>query len=363
MAGGRMRRCTILALLWSAAAGAHSITDEVIFNNTQATSANPRTNSLGNALHGNFDLTSDWALLAGAMLTYEGQTPGTASEFGTEASTVSLFMLGLEFLPTDHWVLGATFSGSPPSTLYAGTSFVGVNTQNVPVQVDALIHSESSELAASFDASYQTVGLSDLEWAFTGAVTFTHLDTTQNIARAHFPGANGTTVDLGPAGIRAACAAGRRNCVKGILTALDETPMPLDSQRLTGVATATVVRDTDLTLGFDWYHYNQDPASIGFFSLTQAGKAGLGVPIAPLHWLVRPEVQERFGPVSVRLWFQVGRYEPGTGESTSGIGMRAQYRFNQSWRVWLTATGQHDIDAGGDPTNSGGIALGGGYRW
>jgi hypothetical protein len=362
MAGGRMRRCTILALLWSAAAGAHSVTDEVIVNDTQSTSANPRTGSIGNSLHGTFDLTPEWAVLLGAMLTYEGQTPGTATEFGTEASTVSLFTLGMEYVPNYNWVFGATLSGSPASTLYAGTSFIGVNSLNQQVLVNALVHSESSELAASFDASYQTAGFSDLEWALTGAVTITHLDTSQNITQAHFT-VGGVTTDLGPAGIKAACARGGRRCVQGILTALDETPMPLDSQRLTGVATATVVRDTDLTLGFDWYHYNQDPASIGFFSLTQAGKAGLGVPIAPLHWLVRPEVQERFGPVSVRLWFQLGRYEPGTGESTSGIGMRVQYRFNQAWRVWLTATGQHDVDEAGDPTNSGGVALGGGYRW
>jgi hypothetical protein len=355
-----MRRCTIIALLWAAAAGAHSVTDEVIFNDTQSTSANPRTGSIGNSLHGMFDLTPQWAVLLGAMLTYEGQTPGTATEFGTEASTVSLFTLGTEYLPGENWIFGATLSGSPASTLYAGTSFVGFNAQNQAIPVNALVHSESSELSASFDASYQTVGLSGLEWAFTGAVTFTHLDTSQNITRAHF--ANSTT-DLGPAGIKALCARGGRNCVKGILTALDETPTPLDSQRLSGLATATVVHDTDLTLGFDWYHYNQDPASIGFFSLTQAGKVGLGVPIAPLHWLVRPEIQERFGAFSVRLWFQAGRYEPGTGESTTGLGMRAQYRINRSWRVWLTATGQHDVDAGGNPTNSGGLALGGGFRW
>jgi hypothetical protein len=357
-----MRFCTVIAaaLVAAAAARAGSLTDEVVVNSTQASGSNPRTGSAGDLLRANFELTPRWGLTAGAMLTFEGQTQGTAREFGTSSSTVSLFSLGADFLANEHWTLGATFSGSPQSTLLAGTSFTGPNPSGTQVAVDALVRSQTSEIAGTLDAAYDTAGDSDLEWSFGGTVNFTHLGTSQTITEARF--AN-TAQDVTPAQIKAICARNGKRCVQGLLTALDETPANLDSERFSATATATVRRDTDVTLSFDWYHYEEDPAEIGFFSLVEAGHAGLGVPIAPLQFLVKPEVQHRFGDLSLRLWVQAGRYEPGTGDNTAGIGLRAQYRFSKAFRIWLTASGQRDVDEAGEATRSGGLALGFGYRW
>jgi hypothetical protein len=353
-------RAVIALLIAGKAAQASSLTDEVVVNSTQSTASNPRSGSLGDSLRANFELTPRWGLTAGAMLTLEGQTPGTGNAFSTSASTVSLFSLGADFIPDDHWTFGATFTGSPESTLFAGTSFTGPNPKGVEVPVNALVRSETSELSGALDFAYDTAGEEDLEWSFGGAVTFTHLSTDQKLTEARFAD-SGTNVS--PAQIQMICARSGPRCVRGLQTALDETPADLDSQRLSATATATIQHDTDVTLSFDYYLYDQDPAEIGFFSLVEAGHAGLGVPIAPLHYLVKPEVQHRFGDFSLRLWLQAGRYEQGTGETTAGVGLRAQYRFSKAFRLWVTASGQRDVDENDNSLRSGGLALGAGYRW
>src|SRR4051794_19220265 len=118
-----MRFLSVLALGLAAGASAHSITNEVIANSAQSTSANPRTGSVSDVLHLAVDVTPRWTLSLGAMGTYEGQTPDTGRDFGTSAATVGLFSAGVEFLASDHWVFGATFTGSPESALFAGTFF------------------------------------------------------------------------------------------------------------------------------------------------------------------------------------------------------------------------------------------------
>jgi hypothetical protein len=353
-------RALILCLALTAAARASSITNEVVGNSTQSSPSNPRVGSLGNSLRLSLDLSPRWALTAGAMLSFEGDASGTKTEFGSSSSTVSQFSLGGDFHPGDNWSFGLILGGSPESTLYAGTSFTGPNSRGANVPVHALVESQTSQLSATVDVAYDTAGESNLEWSFGGAVTFTHLNTNQRVTEARF--FNDATV-LSPAQVQAICARNGVRCVQGLSTALEETPDNLDSEHLSGNATATIQRDTDVTLTADWYHYQQNPAEIGFFSLVEAGHAGLGVPIAPLHYLVKPEVQHRFGDFSLRLWVQAGRYAQGTGQTTAGLGARAQYKLNRSWRIWLTATGENDVDEAGQSTRSGGLAVGAGYRW
>jgi hypothetical protein len=343
-----------------AAAGASSITDEIIGNSTQSSPSNPRAGSIGDSLHANLDVAPHWSMSAGAMLSFEGDADGTRTEFGNSSSTISQFTLGADYHPGENWSFGLSLNGSPKSTIFAGTSFTGPNAKGVEVPVDALIQSQTSELSATLDIGYDTAGESDLEWSFGLASTFTHLDTNQSVTEAHF---NNTAAVVGPAEIKAACERNGPRCVKGLLTALDETPDSLDSEHFSGNATATIERDTDVTLTLDWYHYDQDPAEIGFFSLVEAGHAGLGVPIAPLHYLVKPELQHRYGAFSIRFWVQAGRYAQGTGQTTAGLGAKAQYKFSSAWRMWLTVTGQNDVDEAGESTRSGGLALGAGYRW
>ena len=158
-----------------------------------------------------------------------------------------------------------------------------------------------------------------------------------------------------------------KKCGKALLSVLRETPSELDSERVSASVTAIVEQDTDLTLSGDYYHYEEDPTQVGFFSVATAGRTlvtgGNGVPIAPLRYLLRPEVVHRFGDFSAKLWVTTGRYVTGAGDSTSGIGLKLQYKFTRKFRMWATVGGQRDTDEAGNETRSGSFAMGGGYRF
>jgi len=147
-----------------------------------------------------------------------------------------------------------------------------------------------------------------------------------------------------------------------IIRALNGAPVNFDFERFSAGATATLFLDTDLTVLGDAYVYNQDPTEVGFAGVAFLGR-DMGLPIAPLRYVVRPEVGHRFGDLTAKLWAQVGEYVPGTGGSTTALGGRVQYRFSSALKVWVALSGQRDVDANDNPIRSGSVAAGVGYRW
>ena len=143
------------------------------------------------------------------------------------------------------------------------------------------------------------------------------------------------------------------------------TPDSLRFARFSAAATATLSVDTDLTLGADYYAYLDDPTQVGIWSVGAAGlmTIGGGVPVAPVRYLVRPEVAHRFGDFSARLWVQGGHYVESAGGVTGGAGLKLQYKFGKTFRMWLTFSGQTDTADDGTSSRSGTVALGGGYRF
>jgi hypothetical protein len=57
------------------------------------------------------------------------------------------------------------------------------------------------------------------------------------------------------------------------------------------------------------------------------------------------------------------RYVAGTARTTASIGLRLQYRFTKSFKAWLTASGQRDVDESGNESEFGTISGGLGFRW
>jgi hypothetical protein len=354
-------RLLLIAVFAAAAARAGSVTDEMGVNSTQSTDANPRSGSVSDSLNASFDVGESWAINVGAMLTVEGQTPAAErGQFATSASAVTTFNLGADWDATDHFTFGATGNFSPKSTQFAGTQLTLGPAGGI---VDnALLQSQSSQLSGGFDFSYDAFGDAPgpLEWSFGAGITGTRFETDQKVTRVR----TGTGTTLTAVQLRSLCNTSLK-CGRPLLTALKETPATLDSERLSGSVTATLWYDTDLTLSGDYYHYEQDPAAVGYFSVAATGRqvGGNGAPIAPLQYLIRPEVQRRFGDLSLKLWVQAGEYAPGTGQTTRGIGGKLQYKFTRKFRMWLTASGQKDVDDQGVPTTSGAMAMGAGYRF
>ena len=334
------------ALLVAAAANASSVSDQVTVGSTQATPQSPRAASVSNLLRASFDLGESWIFTADAQITAEEAAPGpsgTPIPFQERGGLVTDFSASVDWEATDNWTLGASIGFSPRST----TTTVGPVTvidpsTGRPANADGLIRVTNESAYAELLAGYDTAGDSNLEWSFSGAVSLNRFETFQRLEAAQLD--------------------------RGRLIAVNEVRASgeLRSARLSGGATATLFADTDLGLDADYYAYADDPRTLGYSSVggaIRSGAVGAGIPIAPLRYLLRPEVTHRFGNFSVKLWAQAGRYMPGTGQGTAGAGLKAQYRFTRWFRMWAGVGGQRDVDPSGQATLTVAFSLGAGYRF
>jgi hypothetical protein len=348
----------LLLLALATSARAHSVTNEIVVNSTQSSETNPRSSVFTDSLNGSFELNDDWTLFAGASLTLQGGTDAaTAAGFEQSSSPVTRFNAGADWSLDDRWTLGLTLDLAPGSTQFAVTSVPGTATTS---QIEAEVQSQTSELGAALDLSWDSLGRSDLEWSFIAGLGFSHSAITQSIPLVR--SASGQAVTPSQFTQRYCAAHPRiRNCAQNLADAFSGTEKPVDSERFSAGATATLFLNTDVSLLADYYVYNEYPGVLDTRLAMLAGGAGL--PIAPLQYLVRPDVLHRFGDLSAKLWVEAGEYVSGTGQGTAGVGIKLQYKLSKAFRAWVTVSGRRDVDDRGVATGSGTIALGAGYRW
>ena len=330
-------------LLVAASARASSISDQISAGTSQATPQNPRAGSVSNLLRASMDLGEQWTLSADAQITLEEPTPappGAAAGFQDRGGTVTDFSASLDWDVTDNWTVGGTLGISPQSTtgIVAPVTVIDPSTGR-QANADGLIRVVNSSGYVELVAGYDTAGESSLEWSFMAGISLNRFETRQRLEQAQL--ASGRVITLNQL----------------------RTSGELRSARLSGGITATLFTDTDVTLNGDYYGYADDPANVGLFSTAAVGRFGAGAPIAPLRYLVRPEVAHRFGAFSLKGWAQVGRYVPEAGQGTAAIGGKAQYKFSRSFRLWVSASGQRDEDASVAVSRTGILALGAAYRF
>ncbi|HTO96073.1 MAG TPA: hypothetical protein VMK66_03430 [Myxococcales bacterium] len=346
----------LVAVLCAAAARADTVTNEAFANSARSADANPRPGMFTDALNASFDFGPNWTLNLGGSLTLQGETPAaTRAGYPDSGSAVTLLTAGVDWSATDSLMIGLRLEGSPTSTQYAGTTIGLRNPAGNDRAVDAELRSQTWEAGFGLDAWWDTLGHSDLEWSANGAVAFSHFNVNQTISDVR-----STLTDAqvrNQAALYCAAHPGSLGCAKGLQGAVD-----LDFARLSGGAVATLYQDTEVSLFADYYLYGEDPAAIGYYGVASEGR-GPNVPIAPLRYLIRPEVMHRFGSLTVKLWLQGGEFVAGTGYDTEGIGAKVQYRFSRSFRLWASASGQRDVDATRDIIRSVTVSLGAGYRW
>jgi len=361
-----MRPAAALILLAVATpALANSVSNEVIVTSAQTSEANPRALIFTDSLNSSFDVQKDWTLSASGSVTLPGRTPAaTEAQFDESSQAITVFSLGLDWSATNNLMLGLTGDWSPASTQFAGAPTSLRQADGTELVANAEIRSRTSHLAGGIDAWWDTLGQSDLEWTFSAGVTVSSYNIEQSITRVRTADGNTLTAQELIDQTNAFCAAHprRTKCGQNVLNALRATPSTLNFERLSAGATARLFRDTDLTVLGDYYIYNQDPSQVGYFGLAALGRDA-GLPIAPLQYVIRPEVQHRFGDFSARLWVQAGEYVAGTAQTTASIGLRLQYKFTRSFKAWLTASGQRDVDESGNESEFGTISGGLGFRW
>jgi hypothetical protein len=363
--GLRVQRATLAILVLGAAAPslAVQVKDELGMSNTRSTSENPRSGNVSNSLEAIFDWGDDWSMSAGVLATVEGATPAPpGSAFGDRGGLVSNLSAGVEYHPDDSWFFGMTADFSPRSTQRSGMQLNIVNTTGATSSANALLRAISSSSELQLTTGFDSNGQSAVEWSLSADVALTRFETDQRIVALQESNGNVASTTA----IEKYCQT--HTCSKALLHVLGPQPAAtLDSGKIGLGGSLTFLRDTDLTLSGDYYAYRQDPTQVGYFSVGGAGRmqiaGGTGIPIAPLRYLVRPEVAQRLGDFSIRLWAQAGRYVAETGQTTRGIGIKLQYKFNKAFKMWAMGIGQRDVDSQGGVSRSATFALGAGYRF
>jgi len=354
----RLRVAPLAALLTAAAAAeASSVSDEVSVAGTQGTPQSPQARNVSNFLNGYVDVAEGWTLNLGAQVTVLGATAAAPGIPGNRGGTVTSFSTGVDWEATDSWTFGATLELSPSSTIGSDVRLrVLDRSTDVLRPADVLVQTTSSILSLGMLAAYDTAGDSDLEWSFTAGLDLSRVD-SQESATANYldDGAPVSNADL-----RARCTPPRSGC-QALVPAIDGASAVLRYARVSASAIAIVSRDTDLGLEFDYYGYADNP--VGILNPATAGRTGTSAPLAPLRFLVRLGATHRFGDFSLRGWVQGGEYVPEAGEGTASLGIKAQYKFSRSFRMWISATGQRDEDPTGAVSRTGILALGAAYRF
>ena len=343
------------------------ISDELVLGTAQATPQNPRQSQIADALRGSVFLSDSFTLNAGLNLTFEGGSPPpSGSPFNASyGGTVAFMTVGLDFDPGEHFSFGGHFDLSPQSEQFSSTPVSYRPTPTAAFEtVDALLRTRSGSIGGGLSFGYDTAGDSDFESAFTSSVNVSDLSSDQRITQVE--GRNGKPASAND--LRTFCQQNPAKCSRSLRSVLRESNFTLAQVRLNGSFTETIFVDTDLTLSGDYYLYSDDPTQLGFFSVATAGRTNIlgggGVPIAPMLWAVRPEVTHRFGRAfSARLWVQAGRYVEGGGQGTSSIGTRLQYKFTRTFRIWMTLSGQRDVDIDGNESKTGSVGVGLAYKF
>ena len=359
----RSRLLLLLMVGVSASSRAAGITDEVSMNNTPATAENPRSGSVSNSIVATFDPKEDWSFSAGALITVEESTPAPpGSAFGDRGGVVPTLSGGIEYHPGDSWTFGIGGDVSPRSTQRSGTQLNITSATGTDSSANALLRATSSTSGLQLMTAYDSAGDSAVEWSVFGSIGLTRLDTDQRIVALQE--ANGTVATTDA--ILRYCQT--HFCSKALLQVIGPSPAArLESGKISLGGTLTFQQDTDVTISGDYYGYRQDPTQIGYFSLGSTGRmqisGGSGVPIAPLRYVVQPEVVQRLGDFSVRVWARAGRYVEGTAQTTRGVGTKLQYKVTKAFKMWAAASGQRDVDSEGVTSISTTFALGVGYRF
>ena len=330
---------------------------------TRSTPENPRSGNVSNSVEAMFDWGEDWSIFAGLLATVEGATPAPpGSAFGDRGGLVGNLSAGVEYHPDDSWMFGMMANFSPKSTQRSGMQLNIESATGATSSANALLRATSSSSELQLTTGFDSAGQSAVEWSLSTDVTLAHFETDQRIVALQESNGNVASTTS----IEKYCQT--HTCSKALLSVIGPQPAAtLDSGKIGLGGTLTFLRDTHLTLSGDYYAYRQDPTQVGYFSVGSAGRmqiaGGTGVPIAPLRYLVRPEVAQRFGDFSIRLWAQAGRYVAETGQTTRGIGIKLQYKFTKAFKMWAMGSGQRDVDSQGGVSRSATFALGAGYRF
>jgi hypothetical protein len=346
------RLVLLLVVVCAAVARAHSISNEVAVGMTQDTLGNPHGTNISDQLTARFDLSETLVLKMAGAFTYEESAAAPAGAyFATSSAQVASILVGAEWDVTPRINLYGEGVLSPRAS-QTFDSTLQYRTAAGTVTDDILLNNATSTIGVMMGLSAMVGGLEMEGVAFGGLlldanVGWTAFSTEQKLGAIY---SQRTEQPVSAATIRTLCKLATTTAQKlscGVLQpALQGGEDTLNQFRISLGAIQPLGRNTDLGLSGAYYAYDQDPATIGFFTaratlLHLDTTLGAGMPLAPQRYTIRPQVEQRLGLVSLGLWYQFTEYASDEGYA-NGVGARVQVNLGRFWRVWLAGSLQFD---------------------
>jgi hypothetical protein len=360
----RLYFCLCLAVPGMATAS--QVSDELGVGTEQPTATSPRAGFVYDRLGALFNLTDVWGLRGDLMLTHDDATPAQAgAAFGSSGGNIPFADVGVEFSPTEHILSSLELDFSPKSKQFNDAPIEINAVTGGTLTADANLSSVTSSYGAILTFGLDSAGDSNLEGSVNATLGVTRFDSTQAIVEVA-TAKQIYDLDLLRSECRTLRAEGqdRKGCA-----ALLGDPSNLTQARAALNATATLFQDNDVGLTFAYYFYDQDPTTVGYYSVTTAGRLGTGyqfgtgLATAPYVWTLRPNLAHWFfGRLKVDVSYQYGQYWPGQGYSHT-FGARIDFKINRAWKIWASAVGQQDVDGTGTATGSSLVTFGARWRF
>lgn len=327
-----LSRVGLVALLISTPARAHDVGLEVSGAYTSPSAVNPRSGGAGVSATGAYDVSDAFSLFAQASYLRDlaTRTETTSSKGGN----VFRFALGAQWLPRPNWLLMLALSGSPPAAQTNSTRAVVTDPRDGEARtVDLTIDSRSYSFGGQLVAGWTSGGLKNFESTVDVSAGLNRYDIFQRVRLG-----DGAGADF----VRRVCA---RRPDLDACRLVDGVSSPLWQGRFAAAYTATLFLDTDVGVEAAAYAWDADPSSVGYFAPVIAGRQdfGVGVPVSPLLFSLRPQVVHRFKRVTLRFNYQLGVFTSGLGAMHALTG-KLTWKVAGGLRLSLTVVGQVDVD-------------------
>ena len=248
------------------------------------------------------------------------RAPDTGSTYATKGDVVLYGGLDGSYDLSDHFTLTLGANGSPKSQRDIWTSILAARPNGTSQTVNAAVRSNSSSIGGLAEIGYDSADdarLHAVEVAVDLSGAVTRFETEQTV--------------LAPVSA----------------TRLDKPQSAsLVQSRVGAAATVTVLENTDLSLDFAYFVYDQpNPNDVGLFTSSAASglttSFGAGLPMLPARCTLRPEVGERIGLVALSVHYQYANlsFEQATGHT---IGGRAQIALGSA-KIYALASYRADV--------------------
>ena len=358
----RVRQLLLFAALVTTRATAHSVSNEAAMGLSEDTPANPHSTNFSDQLTARFDLNDDWSIKVGGSYTHESaHDPAPGTYFPTSTAQVASLLAGVDWdvTPRVNLYLDGSLSPRATQTFDAVVQYTferpPTPTDPTPLPItlpqDVLLHNATSAYGAQLGVSVVVGGEEFLGVPIDGtlldfSVGWNHFVTEQKVQQVYSEmQQKAFSLDALRAGCKRATTEAERAACRKLAAALSGGQDELNQVVLSAAVLQPMGEHTFFGLTAAYYIYDKDPDSAGAFTARVTSNLGtslgVGLPLAPQLFVLRPQVEERFGRWSVGVWYQFSEYASDNGYAHS-LGTRIGFRIDANWQVWVSGSIQWD---------------------